>query len=57
MTHIWFWTITGPYCGEVGISTSGDLRNAWRGTIGLSRGVRQVACLGDSSDFRSSWHE
>ena len=57
MALMWYWTITGPYCGAVGINTSGDCA-----TLGEARQAFRAAfdkwhAWAIRQNAEVSWHE
>jgi hypothetical protein len=55
--QVWLWTVTGPYCGAVGINTSGDCA-----TLGEARQAFRAAfdkwhAWAIRQNAEVSWHE
>jgi hypothetical protein len=57
VTHIWFWTITGPYCGEVGISTSGDCATLGEARLAFRAAFDSWHAWAIRQNSEVSWHE
>ncbi len=54
---MWYWTITGPYCGAVGINTSGDCATLGEARLAFRAAFDRWHAWAIRQNAEVSWHE